>query len=242
MATALLASDDQNPEFTGARNPDSALAVRFYNRPVQNNVESSVAGRPIFQDIVYVEIMIPGNSLSIIDTPVREEHKRRFPLQWANFQNANGGATEVVGTPITSWPFLSRAQAEELKAIKFLTVEMLANASDGQLQSIGMVGGMNAHVMRERAKAYLAAAKGSAPTEHLAASLAEAKKMIEQQQAQINALLASSSGAKIEKQKKPRKEREPLDPELLAAYTAKFNRKPPGMMTNAGLKRWIEKG
>jgi hypothetical protein len=44
------------------------------------------------------------------------------------------------------------AQAEELRGVKFFTVEQIANASDGQLQSIGMIGGMNAHVMRDRAK------------------------------------------------------------------------------------------
>jgi len=227
---AMLASDDANPEFQGARNPDSALMVKFYNRAVQNNVESSQVGRPIFQDIIYIEIMTPGNSLNIIDTPAREDHKRRFPLQWAAFNNANGGEQATIGTPITSWPFLTKAQAEEMKALKFLTVEMLAGASDGQLQVIGMVGGANPMVLRERAKAYLDASRGTAQPQHMAAELAKRDEIIADMQKQIAALSAgkqTNSG---------------LDPELVAQYTEKFGKPPHGLATNKSLRRRLDKG
>ncbi len=243
MATALLATDDANSEFVGARNPDAALSVRFYSRAVQNNVATSEAGRPIFQDITYVEIMTPGNSLNIIDTPARDDHKRRFPIQWAAFNNANGGEQATVGTPITSWPFLTKAQAEEMRAMKFLTVEMLANASDGQLQVIGMCGGMNPMVLRERAKAYLDAAKGAAPMEHLSSKLAEATKMIEAQQAQINALLQGAPTAAVDQPatRRGKKRREPHKPELVERYNALFGRRPSSAMTNESIASSLEK-
>jgi len=236
MANGMLASDDANPEFVGARNPDAALTVRFYSRAVQDNWESSKQGRPIFRDVIYTEIMAAGNTLNIIDTPMREEHKRRFPLQWAAFNNAHGDDKQLIGTPITAWPILTKSQAEELKAMKFLTVENLAGASDAQLQEIGMVAGANPHVLRDRAKAYLDAAKGPAPIEHMATELYKRDQIIADMQKQIAAL---SQGQPINepKARKTKKARDPLNPDLLAKYVEKFNRKPGGFATNDSIRR-----
>jgi len=208
----LLASDANNPQFVGAYNPDAALTVRFHRRPIQQPFLSQKEGRPIFHDVDFIEIFTPGNSLNIIDTPVREEHKRRFPQQWAAFQNAHGGDQREIGTALTAWPFLTASQAEEFKALKFFTVEQVANASDLQLQSLGMVGGANPHVIRDRAKAYLSAAAGTAVPQAIAAELSEAKALLAAQQEQINALLAANAGlipnASAEKPKRKRRTKE----------------------------------
>lgn len=157
----MLASDDANPEFTGAHDPDSRLAVQFYSRPVQNNFQSEQMARPIFEDVDYVKIYTPGNALNVIDTPARDEHKARFPKQWAHYQNTQGDTREM-GTPLRSWTLISAAQAEEFRGIKFFTVEQVANASDLQLQSIGMIGGMDPYQLRKRAQTFLAAAADTA--------------------------------------------------------------------------------
>ncbi len=65
----MLASDVNNPAFVGATDPDAALVVMFYDRPVQDNFKSSKEGRAIFSDVVYIKINTPG---------MRERSERRF--------------------------------------------------------------------------------------------------------------------------------------------------------------------
>jgi len=192
--SVMLASDDNNPNFLGAHNPDAALTVQFIRRPVLQPYRTEKEGRPIFEDVDFIRIFTPGNNLNIIDTPVRDEHKFRFPRQWEMFKNAHSADTREVGTPVTAWPYLTASQAEEFKALKFFTVEQIANASDLQLQSLGMVGGTAPYIIRDRAKAYLSAAAGTAVPEAQAAELAAAKKQMEEMQKQLNALLAMQNG------------------------------------------------
>lgn len=163
----MLASDVANPHFAGATNPDSLLHVQFYMRSEQDNFKSEKEGRPIFFETPYIRINTPGNQLSEIDTPVRAEHKIRFPIQWAAFQNAQTPQDQIVGTPVDQWPTVSRAQADELKGIKFFTVEQIANASDLQLQRLGM----NGQVLQQKARAFLTTAKDHALEQHQAAEL-----------------------------------------------------------------------
>lgn len=158
-----LASDLNNPNFVGAINPDSALHVRFYSRPVMQPFRSNAEGHPIFEDTIYIEIYTPGSQLNTIDRPKRPEDEARFPLQWAHYKNIHGADGQVVGTPLNQWPLLTPAQAETLKALKFFTVESIAFASDLQLQPMGIgVTGISAMALRDRAKTYLAVAKDSA--------------------------------------------------------------------------------
>lgn len=184
----MLASDLNNPEFAGAANPDTKLAARFYSRPVQNMFETQKQGRPIFEDRDYVEIFVPGDATNIINTPIREEHKVRFPLQWAHYQNQGGGRKDV-GTPITQWPLISQSMSEELKAIKFFTVESIAFASDQQLQSIGMIAGMNPMSLREKAKSFLSFAKDSSVVQKQAEKIEQQDKLLAELNEKISKLM-----------------------------------------------------
>ena len=190
--SAMLASDAANQQFVGAHNPDSALVVKFYTHPVEQPFLTKKEGRPIFLDVDFIMIFTPGNQLNIIDTIARPDHKARFPQQWALYQNSKN-ADQMLGTPVSAWPFLSASQAEEFKAIKFFTVEQIAGASDQQLQSLGMIGGTGPHIIRDRAKAYLAAAAGTAPIEAQAQENAELKDRIAQMERQMQAMLANMS-------------------------------------------------
>lgn len=187
MSAPMMASDAANPNFVGAHNPDAALVVKFYSKAVHQPFLSTQENRPIYQDVDYIQIFTPGNQLNIVDTPVRPEHKARFPQQWAIYQQGKGDGS-AVGTPVNQWPFLSAAQAEEFRGVKFFTVEQLANASDGQLQSLGMIGGMNPIMVRERAKAFLGMAAQSAPSASDAQEKAELKATVEALKRQIEAM------------------------------------------------------
>ena len=183
----MLASDLANKEFVGASNPDARLAVRFYSKPVQNNFETQKQGKPVFRDVDMIRIEIPGDKNSVIDTFARQHHIDRFPLQWARYKNAHGDLQET-GTPLSHWQLITAAQAEELKAQKFRTVEAIADASDAQLQSIGMVAGMAPHAFRARAQAWLAAAKDSAIVQVQAEALLKKEQEMAEMKAQMEAL------------------------------------------------------
>jgi hypothetical protein len=145
---------------------DSRLQVRFYKKSVQQEQESIDAGRPIYKDFDFVHICVAGDTLTEIDTYALNSHKQRFPIQWANYMNRQGAHDEeVVGTPLAEWPLVSKSQAEELRAMKFQTVESIANASDQQLQRMGMAAGMSPYAFRDKAKAFLNLATTAAETD-----------------------------------------------------------------------------
>lgn len=189
----LLASDLQNPEFTGATNPDSLLHAQFYSKPVKQNFLTEKEGRPIFKDVDFVKIHTPGNQLNIIDVAVREEHKLRFPMQWARYQNGKKGDEQTIGTPLSQWPILTPAQVEELRGLKFFTVEAIAGASDERIAQIGMCVGMAPSAFRDRAKRFLTVAKDSAETEKFVDEIKKRDEQITEMQAKLDKLLASGA-------------------------------------------------
>ena len=191
---------------------DSRLAVQFYKRSVKQDIASDEAGRPIFKEFDFVRIMIPGDNLTEIDTYAQESHKQRFPRQWAHYQNQVSNHQDIIGTPLDQWPQVTRSQAEELRGLKFHTVESIADCSDQQLQRIGMVAGMSPHNFRLKAKAFLNLATDSAQVAHREAELqalrqendkikAETDAKLAAMQEQVSALLATVAKPKTRKPK-----------------------------------------
>lgn len=195
---SFLPSDDQNPDFTGAHNPDNRLTARFFIHPVKNDFKSNEEGRPIFDDVQMVRIDCPGDQLNVVVAPVRPDHKRRFPLQWAHFSNQMEGDQRLAGkTPINQWPRLTPSQCEELKYLKFLSVEDVANASDSALQNIGMVGGMSPFAFREAAQRFLQLAKDDAVNSKQADALNAANlrtAALEQEMVAMREMMAKLTG------------------------------------------------
>ncbi len=189
----MLASDLNNPEFVNPINPDAQLTIRFYSRPVKNEFKTQQEGRPIFQDIDYIEIMTPGDKDNTVDTPAMEHHKQRFPLHWAHYKNT-GGSNAQIGTPLEQWPLITGSQAAELKALKFFTVDSVAGASDEQISRIGLAGGMTPFAFREKAQLFLQVAKDLS----FSTKQAEANKAQEQRIADLEAKLAEVLAAKSE--------------------------------------------
>lgn len=124
--------------------------VTFYRKAIQNNFKSQQSGHPVFEDVDYIRIASPGG-YNIIETPVRGDHKARYPRLWANYERAMKNQEVSEGTPIAEWPQLTRAQCETLRAMSFYTVEQLASASDLQIQQLQMV----APKVRDMAQAWL---------------------------------------------------------------------------------------
>jgi len=191
---------------------DARLAVQFYKKSVKQDIASEEAGRPIFKEFDFVRIMIPGDNLTEIDTYAQESHKQRFPRQWAHYQNQVANHQDIIGTPLEQWPQVTRSQADELRGLKFHTVESIADCSDQQLQRIGMVAGMSPHNFRLKAKAFLNLANDSAEVAQREAELqalreendkikAETDAKLAAMQEQVSALLATVAKPKTRKPK-----------------------------------------
>jgi len=192
---------------------DARLAVQFYKKSVKQDIASDEAGRPIFKEFDFVRIMIPGDNLTEIDTYAQDSHKQRFPRQWAHYQNQVANHEDIVGTPLEQWPQITRSQADELRGLKFHTVESIADCSDLQMQRIGMVAGMSPHAFREKAKAFLNLATNSAD--------------VAQREAEMQALRSENDKIKAETDAKLAKMQEQMEA-LLAAVAEKTpkSRKP----------------
>ena len=152
-------------------NADSHLHVEFYT-----NDQKPYKKRPT----PFVRIIVPGDKTNIVDRPVREDHKERFPRQWLHFQMQSGDGP-VIGTLLQQWNTddeenFSSHQMAELQILKFQTVEQVATASDSQLQRIGM-GGAG---LRERAKTYLTRKNQSANTSELEVTRRELNELKQQ--------------------------------------------------------------
>lgn len=173
------------------RGADENLYAEFYNKAVKQEFASLEAGRPIFADVTYVKIFTPSDQLNQIDTIAREDHKVRFPRQWAHFMNRQGNQEKVVGTPVNQWPLITSANAEELRALKFFTVELIAHANDAQLQKLGMVAGMAGHTLRDKAKAFLNLANDSAEEAKREEELAKLREENDRIKAETEAKLAA---------------------------------------------------
>lgn len=167
-------------------NADSHLHVEFYE-----NKREPYNGKP------FVRIMVPGDKTTIIDQPVRDDHKRRFPRQWLWFQSQNAGDT-VPGTPLSKWhedepDMFTVGQMEELQILRFQVVEQVATASDQQLQRVGM----GAVGLREKARMYLTRKNQSQGNSEL--------QDLKEQVAQLTALLTQNAAPAKNKGGRPRK-------------------------------------
>lgn len=157
---------------------DEHLYVQFFMYPLQDKAKTLEEGRPIFVDTEFVKIMVPGDKENIVTREVRESDKNRFPKQYLAFKNQEKELME--GTPLGKWSYVTAAQVEELKYFGILTVEQLANVSDGNAQKF-----MGINLLKRRAQEYLDASAEEAPVVQLQDELAKRDSQIEEQQSVI---------------------------------------------------------
>ena len=175
---------------------DSKLYVVFHMSAVKNGFRSEQEGRPIFDDIPHCRIHIPGDKTLVIDEPVTDEYKRRFPEQWEKFQKGLTQSPE--GTPLEQWPQLTTGQVHEFKALNVFTVEQLAGMSDSSAQRF-----MGGHDIRRKAATFLKVAKDSAEAQRLVTvnaelegRLAQQDDLLKQMSARLEAMEAMKGGRK----------------------------------------------
>ena len=152
-------------------NADSHLHVEFYL-----NEEGKFKDNPK----EFVRIIVPGDKTNVVDQPVRDDHKERFPRQYLYWKMQNTDASEI-GTPLSQWNAdnaeeFNVHQMAELQILKFQTVEQIATATDAQLQRVGM----GATGLREKARLYITSKNRSKSDTELEETRAQLKQLQEQ--------------------------------------------------------------
>lgn len=103
------------------------------------------------------------------------------------------------GTPLSQWPAVERAQVDHLKTLHLRSVEDVANATDADLDRMGM----RARSLRDKARAFVTAKQGEA-------KIAEAMASKDAEIASLQASLAELTetvkalSANLPQRKKPR--------------------------------------
>lgn len=157
---------------------EERLYVSFGLHPQLDEDESNKNARPIYKDVEFVKIVVPGDKQNQIHRPVRPQDKQRFAKAYAAFKA--GTQDQLTGTPLSEWSGIGRSQMEELKHFGVRTVEQLAALSDSNAQNIGPI-----MALRQRAKDYLEQAKGHAPLAQMRAELEKRDNIIETLQRQM---------------------------------------------------------
>ena len=114
---------------------DGKLHVKFFMKAQIDQEASVEANRPIYRDVEFIEIMVPGDKHNIICRPVWDQDIMRFPKQYDLFKAGN--AEQLTGTPLRVMPGLTDALIEELAYLKIRTVEQLAGMADSNLRFMG---------------------------------------------------------------------------------------------------------
>ena len=164
--------------FSAEQRPHRAL-VTFYLDKMINNFRSEQEGHPVYDDKEMIRIITPGDTKSVIEAVVKDEHRRQYAREYEAFKA--GMAIPAEGTPLEEWPPMTPATVANLKAINIHTVEQLAEVHDGILPNLGLGG----RTLRDKAKNWLENAAGGAVVSRLQA---ENERLKEEQGVQANTI------------------------------------------------------
>jgi hypothetical protein len=185
---------DSDPNlFLKANAGDESLFVVFYMGVARNEAASEENGRPIFDDVECVRIIVPGDKNNIIDRPARDSDRGRFAKQYGLFKAGAKEEEQLSGTRLNEWPFLTRAQCEEFKFLGIRTVEQLAEVRDDIVSKVpGMVQlKQHAAVWLGKAKNAAEASKQAKVMNDQAARISSLEEVVRDQAQRIEKLLSS---------------------------------------------------
>jgi hypothetical protein len=174
FSQAPLNQDDQMAEAA------STVRARFYADAIENPKRSKEAGRPMFDDVEMVEFLFLDDRNTRFVAPADERSRgngptyaERYPREYEAFKR--GAARAATGTPLEHWPILTTSRVHELKALGILSVDELADASEGIIRNIGRDG----RTLQEQARAFIGTAKDGAGTAAMAAELQKLRAQVE---------------------------------------------------------------
>jgi hypothetical protein len=178
-------ADFNHNDFTraGASEADKSLLVKFFIKARPDSEKTLSEGRPVFKDVEYIDIKIPGNRNAGACRPATEDDKKRFPAHYRAFKDRVNDAP-MEGTPLTEWSLMSRSMAEELSFCHVKTVEQLATMADAQASRF-----MGLMPLRERAKLWLENSKKEKPMWEMDQKIRAQREEIEELKTAVTRLL-----------------------------------------------------
>lgn len=152
------------------RMEESPPHIVFYFEEVEDRNASIEAGREIYKDVAFVQVLPAGGKDIFIDRAkswlgkqkqnaknkrIPQEHYEYYVKAFEAFEQGQREVTH--GTPLKAWPQITPAQVRNLNTIRIYTVEDLAQANDDALSLIGM----GARVLQQKAINWLETANGT---------------------------------------------------------------------------------
>jgi hypothetical protein len=171
------------------------MAVFFHAVQVQNNFKTALEKRPIFEEKIFLKKLVPGDNTLTIDRPMREQDMEDFPVEWARYEQKKEAA--VPGTPIEVWNVISETQKAEFKALNIFTIDQFAQLSDIAGNRI-----MGFNDLRDKARAFIAAAEDSQMFDKIRAETDEKLKAQDVEMAELRAMISELTAKKAGRPKK----------------------------------------
>lgn len=165
---------------------DKKLLVKFFLKPRPDRKATLEQGRPVFRDVVHIDIKIPGSRNTGVVRPATPKDKARFADHYRAYTDRTEAPSE--GTPLTEWPLITRSRCEEYAFIHIKTVEQLANVSDTHISKF--MGGL---AMKQKAIDWLEVAEDEAPMLKLKEEIAERDERILKLEKQMEQILANQT-------------------------------------------------
>src|SRR6185436_16806313 len=169
------------PDGVAVFGKDEGLLVKFFKHPEISRFQSTERGVPIYNDVVMIEVINPGEKEPVRVLKTRE-HEFRFPKQWEAF--CKGQSQEVQsGTPLDHLFPNEPGTVLTLRASNIFTVQQLANLHDTAINNLQF-----GRTLVDRAKAYLGTAEGGAQFHQMEKTIADQARALEDMKTQMAAM------------------------------------------------------
>jgi|SRR6478736_27961 len=163
--------------------------VTFERRAVEDRSKSLESGQYSSMDVDFAIITRPGSKDDLhkeagpwLEEMKLKARKQEIPQEWATHFSAlykaflEGEELPTTGTPLKTWPVINPAALKDLLKNGIRTVEDLADLPDSDLPTIGM----GAVALKQKAKAWLLAAKDTGKVaEQVAAQNVQIAQLVE---------------------------------------------------------------
>lgn len=180
---------------------DSKFLVEFYTREIEDEKETAIHGRRILKPVAYCRKQAVGDPRTIWDAPAADLDKQRWPMLWNAYER--GESEMVIGTPLDSWPLLTREARIALKNWGFKTVEQVSEVTDGSLLAMDKTAARVIASVREHAKKFIADQDSGEAERRLASELEKRDNEVGALKAQMAALSATIERMNVERLQAP---------------------------------------
>lgn len=169
------------------RKQDETLFVKFEHRDKHDQAESKERGYPVFKQVEYIDIRVPGRLDSVV-RPANEMDRARFPDHYKRFKDRTEQDVGM-GMPLAEWARIPSSSIKTLEYFNIKTVEQLATVADSQLSQI-----RGAATMKRLAQEWLEHIKEEEPFREVKAENAELKTEMEEMKATVARLIDQIDG------------------------------------------------